>query len=334
MSRDQRMVIITTINPPSDAVKKIAALPGWTLVVVGDRKTPDHWSWPGAKFLSIGEQLQLDSDYAKACPENHYARKNVGYLYAIAKGCEVIAETDDDNIPYDTFLGRVDRRVRGGASQRKGWDNVYTYFTSERIWPRGFPLDLINTSLDAEPLLEQGEFDCPVQQYLADGDPDVDAIYRLTTVREVDFDQRDPVVLRAGTFCPFNSQNTIWWPEAYPLLYLPALVSFRMTDIWRSFVAQACLYAAGQQLSFHSATVRQVRNEHSLLRDFRDEIPGYLNNTKIMDVLTELPLSSNPADAGANLRRCYERLVALGVVPEDELRLIDLWLADLASGRK
>lgn len=303
----------------------------WTLVVAGDRRTPADWKYDGVKFLSLAEQREMDSGYARACPENHYARKNAGYLYAIARGAEVLAETDDDNIPFYSFLADIDRTVRGDLSLRKGWDNVYAYFSRERIWPRGFPLERINESLVSEPALQPGEFDCPVQQSLADGDPDVDAIYRLTTTAETQFAERPPVILGAGTFCPFNSQNTVWWPDAYPLLYLPALVSFRMTDIWRSFVAQACLYAAGFHLSFHAATVRQVRNEHSLLRDFRDEIPGYLNNAQIVDALMALPLSHERSEIGANLRRCYERLVEIDVVPHEELRLVDLWLSDLAG---
>lgn len=328
---NQRTVIVTTINPPSDGIRKIASLRDWTLVVAGDRRTPADWNCEGVRYLSLAEQRAMDSEYARACPENHYARKNAGYLHAIAQGAEVLAETDDDNIPYDTFLTEVDRTVRGDLSLRKGWDNVYTYFSRERIWPRGFPLELINESLTREPLLRPGEFDCPIQQSLADGDPDVDAVYRLTTTAETQFDARRPVILGAGTYCPFNSQNTVWWPDAYPLLYLPALVSFRMTDIWRSFVAQACLHAAGLHLSFHSATVRQVRNEHSLLRDFRDEIPGYLNNARIIAALAALPLSPDRTAIPANLRLCYERLIALDVVPREELRLVDLWLGDLAK---
>ena len=37
-------------------------------------------------------------------PWNHFGRKNVGFLYAIAHGAHVIYDTDDDNIPLAALL--------------------------------------------------------------------------------------------------------------------------------------------------------------------------------------------------------------------------------------
>ncbi len=325
-------IIITTINQPTEAVRKIASLcPEWTFLVAGDKKTPKDWSWPGVTFLSADEQLST-SKFGAECPFNHYARKNVAYLWAASKGAEIIAETDDDNIPYDTFLQDVSRTVSGKPVKKTGWENVYSHFTQDRIWPRGFPLELITESLKNTSALGESEsHDCPVQQYLADGDPDVDAVYRLTTVAETKFGP-NTIILKPGTYCPFNSQNTLFWRDAFPLLYLPAYVSFRMTDIWRSFVAEACLYAMDKPVAFREATVFQERNQHSLIRDFRDEIPGYLNNVRIVEILSSLTLRNTPADTAANVLACYEALVSADIVPEKELPLLQLWLDEL-SGR-
>lgn len=329
---ENRAIVITTINKPTEAVRKIASsCSDWTFVVVGDRKTPSDWEWPGVKFLSAAEQIETGGEFAAACPFNHYARKNAGYLWAARVGAAVIAETDDDNIPYDTFLQDVKREVRGRKVLKAGWENVYTHFTDDKIWPRGFPLELITESLKTKSALGEVEgYDCPVQQFLADGDPDVDAVYRLTIEAQTKF-QANTVVLSEGTFCPFNSQNTIFWPEAYPLLYLPAYVSFRMTDIWRSFVAEACLYAMGKSIAFRDATVFQERNQHSLIRDFADEVPGYLNNTKIVELLAKLPLSGDVDRVGENVWKCYEALVSVGIVPQKELPLLEGWLRELAN---
>ena len=54
----------------------------------------------------------------------------------------------------------------------------------------------------------------------------------------------------------------------YPLLYLPAYCSFRMTDIWRSFVAQRIAWENGWRLLFHGPTMEQERNVHDLMKDF------------------------------------------------------------------
>ncbi len=327
---DKKSIIITTINYPTDGVKKIASnYKDWSFIVVGDKKTPTNWNWEGVQFLSVPDQLALESAFARKCPFNHYVRKNIGYLKAIQDGAKVIAETDDDNIPYDSFLVSVDKQVEGYPVQKHGWENIYTHFTDTKIWPRGFPLEYINESFRKKSLLgEKSTFDCPIQQYLADGDPDVDAIYRLTTEEETKF-RSNTVILKDGTFCPFNSQNTIWWPEAYPLLYLPSFVSFRMTDIWRSFIAQICLYKQGKNIAFREATVVQLRNEHSLIRDFKDEVPGYINNVIIMELLSGLALSEAPDRTSENLRLCYEKLVEAEIIPQEELHLVDLWIKDL-----
>ena len=39
-------------------------------------------------------------------------------------------------------------------------------------------------------------------------------------------------------YSPFNSQNTIWFKEIFPLLYLPVSCSMRATDIIRGLVAR------------------------------------------------------------------------------------------------
>jgi hypothetical protein len=102
-----------------------------------------------------------------------------------------------------------------------------------------------------------------------------------------------------------------------------------MTDIWRSFVAQRCLWALGGALTFHSPEVLQRRNLHNLLRDFEDEVPGYLNNGKIVQALEEQPLESGKEAVGANLLRCYEKLVQHNILPPQELPLVKAWLGDL-----
>lgn len=38
-----KWIIVTSINPPTDDVKKLAAIEGWKVVIVGDTKTPADW---------------------------------------------------------------------------------------------------------------------------------------------------------------------------------------------------------------------------------------------------------------------------------------------------
>jgi hypothetical protein len=261
-------------------------------------------------------------EIARIIPFRHYSRKNLGYLYAIRHGAKIILETDDDNLPGAEFGGDLQLKVHGDVVTPRGWVNVYRYFTDTLIWPRGLSLEAIHT---APPLGPMGAFDCPIQQYLADDDPDVDAIYRLLYKAPVQFVQRGPVVLRPGAWCPFNSQNTAFFEEAFPLLYLPCHVSFRMTDIWRSFVAQSSLWVHGYQLSFHKATVRQLRNDHNLMRDFSDEISGYIGNDSIVKLL-DLECKKGPElTISETAHRMWKTLVAEKIIPQEELPIIDAW---------
>ncbi|MHC4221249.1 MAG: STELLO glycosyltransferase family protein, partial [Planctomycetota bacterium] len=129
-------------------------------------------------------------------------------------------------------------------------------------------------------------------------------------------------------------QNTTWWPEAFELLYLPAYCSFRMTDIWRSFIAQKIAWLNNWAILFHEPTVRQERNEHNLLKDFADEVPGYLNNDNIRQALDSLDLKPGTEKIADNLRSCYEKLISMSLIGPDELKLLDVWLEDIQQIRK
>ena len=102
-----------------------------------------------------------------------------------------------------------------------------------------------------------------------------------------------------------------------------------MTDIWRSFVAQRCAWANGWSVLFQEPTGRQERNEHDLLRNFADEVPGYLQNAAICEQLGKLKLAPGPDKIAANLRACYQKLIDMQAIPADELDLVDAWIADV-----
>jgi hypothetical protein len=329
-------IVITSINQPLRAILDIAKksiAKGYSFIVIGDKKSPTDFHVDGCKFYSIDDQIKTDLKFAQACPPRHYARKNIGYLIAIQNGAKIIVETDDDNIPLPGFWQDRQPFQQAPVLQNCGWVNVYRYFSEDLVWPRGLPLDEVNGPLiDYETLTAKKIF-CPIQQGLADDNPDVDAIYRLLLPLPIKFRSDRRIILGENAWCPFNSQNTSWWPEAYSLLYLPFYCSFRMTDIWRSFVAQRIAWLNGWSLLFHESTVFQERNEHNLMRDFEDEVPGYLNNRKIVDALMQLSLRAGIEHISDNMLICYDKLIQLDVVGAKELPLLQLWLEDLAVMR-
>jgi len=322
-------VVITTIFAPSEAVKTFVSL-GHRLVVIGDRKTPADWECPGVEFLGIEQQRKLPYRIARSLPLDHYSRKMLGYLVAQDAGARVIADSDDDNIPdtrwgFPEFDGEYDL-----SPPDRGFVNVYRSFVEQFVWPRGFPLERVNDPLA---VLDRDEFSCQhtsvgVWQALTDGDPDVDAIYRLTRGEPCYFEARAPLVLELGTLSPFNSQNTAFRRELFPLLYLPGYVRFRFTDILRGLVAQPIMWDAGYRLGFVGSNTTQIRNEHDLLRDFESELDCYLLSTRIVAIVTEAVRSG--AGIETNLHNAYEALAAEKIVPPGELKLVESWLLDLS----
>lgn len=326
-------IVITTIQAPTSSVMEMlekAKCNGLEIIAIGDRKTPAA-EWPkGSRFVSIQDQQALGFALAHILPENHYARKNLGYLLAIQNKSPLIFDTDDDNAPLPSWASRP-RTLSARTCLDSGWINAYQWFSDAHIWPRGLPLENARVGIPPAKLGDKTEVVAPIQQGLANGSPDVDAVWRLLMDQDVTFSDGDSVMLPEGAWCPFNSQSTWWFPEAYPLLYLPSFVSFRMTDIWRSFIAQRCLWAMGHGVVFHSAEMFQDRNPHNLLRDFEQEVPGYLNNQKIREVLESTNLQSGADEVSANLHRCYVALIMAGLIPEKEMPLVEAWLNEIRA---
>lgn len=146
-----KVVIITTINYPTKAVKLLAEkteeyrIP---FLIIGDKKTPADFSIKYGDFYNTERQAKLFPEFSKSLPYNHYSRKNIGYLIAHNEGYDLIQETDDDNIPLTNFLDgpEIEMSVKKVTSSLENiWCNVLSYYTSEKIWPRGFPLEEIDS---------------------------------------------------------------------------------------------------------------------------------------------------------------------------------------------
>jgi hypothetical protein len=303
----------------------------FNFILIGDTKSPDKFEINGCDYWSVERQLTLNSKFAKLCPTKHYARKNIGYIIALQNGTQEIVETDDDNLPRAEFWNEKSSNVSAYDIKEQGWVNVYNYFSDKFIWPRGLPLEELQKTSKPLSDFEVKNIICPIQQGLADENPDVDAVYRLAYPLPLNFNKGMNLALGNGAWSPFNSQNTYWYKEAFPLLYLPAYCSFRMTDIWRSYVAQRISWANGWSILYHEATVWQERNQHNLMKDFEDEIPGYLNNAKICRELENLNIKGGKENMLDDLRTCYTMLTEKGFVGKEEMALVDAWCEDISK---
>ena len=301
------------------------------VLAVGDRKSPSlRTGQQGSEFLSLECQNSMDFRLAELAATDHYSRKNLGYLEAITRGAALLFDTDDDNAPLPHWRPRSVLRKLDKLRQ-SGWVNVYQWFSSGLIWPRGIPLECMQECRRSESTHAGSARSCKKPDPAGTGQWLTRRRCRLAVAfdREFNFEEAASVWLAPGSWCPFNSQSTWWFPSAFPLLYLPSFVSFRVTDIWRSFVAQRCLWELGDGVAFHGPESFQERNAHNLLRDFEQEIPAYLNSNQVISILEGVELPSRARAIGDNLHRCYEALVRAEMVPNREMPLVEAWLVSI-----
>ncbi len=255
----------------------------------------------------------------------------LGYLVAMENNTELIIDTDDDNIPKSNWRFPPLTGVFDYVPENKGFINIYQLYTSNTIWPRGLPLHLITKDFTLSESIAKKECRIGVWQGLADEDPDVDAIYRLTRGESCTFACREPVVLGEGTLSPFNTQNTMIIKDLFALLYLPTYVTFRFTDILRSLVFQPIMWLYHYNLGFVDATVVQKRNPHDYFKDFISEIPMYEHGEQIIELVSGAIRSSQTiAD---NLRAAYHVLLRHSIVCTKEMTTLEAWLEDCQTAR-
>lgn len=314
----KKCVVLTTVNPPTEAVREFIRT-DYDVIIVGDVKTPRDYAALDCVFLDLRAQHKLFPALSALLPENSYARKNAGYLYALQNGYDLIAESDDDTAPYPHWGKLACHFSRTIVAPE--YPNVYSLYTDDLIWPRGFPLEKINAG--ERIVVEQKDADVFVIQSLVDGDPDVDAIFRLVFGGKPRRFGGGEYALARGIVSPFNTQNTFWVNRlAFPYLYLPATVTFRYCDILRSYLAQHGIWQRGGSLGFTAASAHQLRNPHDLLADFQSEIPVYRDFHKVMKALGALDLRGGDDD----LYAMYDALRQHGIVESSELRIVREWL--------
>ena len=355
--------VITSIFGPTKLAVQLSRVKSWCTVIVGDRKSPAKADWlldfeemggnrSSLHYLSASDQDSLPFSTARAVPWDHFGRKNIGYLYAIARGARVIYDTDDDNELHEPGPG--ERLTRAAAALMSGSArclqvcghpidiyNPYPGFllgpfnASARelpAWPRGLPLDRVRDKhTHNASTCDTSCSTVSILQSLADNDPDVDAIYRMTRALPLHFGTTPRMLsLPPGTMAPFNAQATLYHRDAFWGLLLPVTVHGRVADILRSFLVQRLLWGTGQTLAFTSPLVRQVRNAHRYLADFQAEQPLYTKSGELVRHLLALP-SPGQQHLTRQMTDLTVNMYQLGIVEAPDIRLVHAWVDDLVA---
>jgi hypothetical protein len=282
----KKYIITTTINEPTEATIKfckIADEKDFTFVIVGDTKTP-HDSYNNVVYLSPVEQDMLYPDLSEVIGWKTIQRRNIGFVYAYQNGAEVVATVDDDNIPYDSWGDNI---LLGQEIEVDEFENLSCPFfdalsTTEHndLWHRGFPIEHLQVKNDIE---YKGKVKMTplVQAEFWDGDPDIDAICRLSKKPIVKFKPFEPFTTKQLT--PFNSQNTFLHRSVLKY-YSVFPYTGRMDDIWGSYVMQ---HHFPNSVIFAKASVYQARNPQDLVKNLENEIIGYRNTLQLLHNLKD-----------------------------------------------
>ena len=254
-----KVIVTTTVNPPTKAILAFQAMKDWELVVIGDKNTPRDYHLERGIYVTPEEQEKYDPALSSAIGWNCIQRRNFGFLWAKDMDADVLALVDDDNIPLpgwgdDLLLGR-EVEVNYYEVDQPAFDPVGAT-NYPHLWHRGFPLQLLSKRDYSRKIRKKVTVD--IQADFWNGDPDVDAICRLEHAPTCTFDPA-PFPLAANKIGPFNSQNTFVRAEILRDYFMFPYVG-RMDDIWPSYYVQA----KGFKVAYNRASVLQERNAHDL----------------------------------------------------------------------
>lgn len=170
-------------------------------------------------------------------------------------------------------------------------------------------------------------------QFLANVDPDVDAIYRLTLPLPFSFPLRgvNPVLVPRRIFAPYNSQATLHSHQALWALFLPITVHGSVSDIWRGYAAQRLLHdiEGGGPLVFMSPIVAHYHNIHNHLADFSSEEPLYTRSLPLIELLSNWK-SSLPTLPG-RIEALWVFLFQHGFILEADVMMMQEWVGALMT---
>mgnify|MGYP003116908974 FL=1 len=282
MINHKKFIVTTTINSPTEATRKFAEMDDWTLVVVGDLKT-QHLEYQNLDcvYLSPDMQNHIAPKLSESIGWKSIQRRNLGFVFAYQQGADVVATVDDDNIPYDDWGQDLYVNNVVDCDLWEPEEDVFdplSVTNTPDIWHRGYPIELLQKRHRVE-YKGKKKRKVLVQADLWDGDPDIDAMARLTMKPIVKYNVTTPYC--SNKISPFNSQNTFLSREVIPYYTVLPHVG-RMDDIWGGYLLQGLF---PNSVIYNRASVYQDRNVQDLVTNLEKEVIGYRNTYKLLQNL-------------------------------------------------
>ncbi len=287
---NKKIIVSTSINPPTEAIIKFDNLKDWKLIVVGDKKTPKNYRLKNGIYLSPKDQDSIDKKLSRILGWNCIERRNMGLVYAKKINAEVVALVDDDNIPYNNWGKNILIGKKTKAKFYKTSEPVFDpiYQTNyKNLWHRGFPIDRLDKRENLNYTINNVKVD--VQADFWNGDPDIDAIARIMQKKPNCRFKNEFFPFYSNKISPFNSQNTFLDARLLEFYFLFPDQG-RMHDIWASYFLQ---YKKKVNVIYSKPSVFQDRNEHDLSIDLKNEFLGLKYSSKIIDEMAKKKFKIN-----------------------------------------
>jgi len=289
---------VMTASEPTEAVLKMTLLyPRWCTVVVAT--TPKFTKQMlrekvhAAYFLSTEDQQKLPFQSVRFINGSPSSRKNVGYLFAIFQGAEMIFDLDE----YSVVERKMDLIIPNTLKPKIARDNLrhafnpYKFFQEgSAIWPRGYPLEKMESSKEtSEKDLITGNIQnsmVAVIQLIPKNEPDEGAMFSLTKEKsEINLNDQEFIVSPLSEILPTNSKSTIYFQKVFWALWLPASVHTEVGDIWRAFVTQDIYQEFHFRTLFRGSHVSRKTPKGMALENWRYETPLYVQGNAVLDYL-------------------------------------------------
>lgn len=317
-------LVATTIGDGSfldsyaNAIVNEGLLDEISVIVIPDLKTPpklfDKCKEIGKRGIKIfcptvEEQdtyLSKLGNIKQIIPYNSDNRRNIGFLMALEKGCEVLISVDDDNFPrpQEPFFKEhliINQKVEMEAvNSSNRWFNICNLIEVEpkNVYPRGFPYRYRHKNPEIVYKKEEGMVHVNAGLWLVH--PDIDAVSWLCSPAESKAFKGKSVLLGSNAWSPINTQNTALTRDAiaayyflrmgYPVMGIPI---DRDGDIFSGYFLQACVRHLGYRIRVGTPVVNHIRNAHDYLKDLTHELACIWVLEDITEWLCEIKLEGS-----------------------------------------
>ncbi len=357
----RQWVRMAPLGPPNSQMIRYAKLDSWALLVVELEGTPQNWRtafdslWeasaagpsqapPNLVFLDRTTQQQLGFA-SGGCSDSEARSKNIGSLFAIMCGADVIIEAEEGvehveaagQLPLQAAASEPFLQALGDPSSRL--INPYALFGHPEIWPAVFPPAAVNNATFEfrkvqQPPDQDGPYQPLIQSALVDDYPATDAVLGLTQLAHKGpqrfYSKPAAIGVQPGYFAPLGLGSTVYRSDAFWGLLMHVAPNQALAPAWRSLWVQKLLWGVGGQLLILAPSARQNRTVRALQLEAQvQEMEGYSKTGTLVDFLHHW--ESNEKMLDLRMLQLARDLRSAGFWSQAEVGSMGAWVADLRA---